>query len=72
MCAAVYALFHLLTYPPNYLGFSGLTPIWYGLMLPFLDGLIISAVRAHTGSTRSAVAAHLAFGLFAIVKVLAG
>lgn len=69
--AALYALFHLLAYPPSYLGVSGITPLWYGLALPFLDGLIIGAVRAHTGSTRAAIAAHLAFGLFAVVKVLA-
>lgn len=70
-CAAVYTVFHLLAYPPDYLNATGITSIWYGLMLPFLDGLIISAVRAHTGSTRAAVAAHIAFGLFALVKALA-
>jgi membrane protease YdiL (CAAX protease family) len=71
ICAAVYALFHLLAYPPNYVGVAGITPIWYGLILPFLDGLIISMIRAHTGSTRAAIAAHAAFGLFAVVKALA-
>ena len=71
-CAGVYALFHLLAYPPNYAGVSGITPIWYGLLLPFLNGLIISAVRAHTGSTRAAIAAHAAFGIFAVVKLLVG
>ena len=70
-CAAVYVIFHLLAYPPDYVGVTGITPIWYGLALPFLDGVIISAVRAHTGSTRAAVAAHVAFGLFALVKALA-
>jgi membrane protease YdiL (CAAX protease family) len=69
-CAALYAVFHLLAYPPDYVGVTGITPIWYGLALPFLDGLIISAVRAHTGSIRAAVAAHIAFGLFALVKAL--
>jgi membrane protease YdiL (CAAX protease family) len=70
-CAAVYAVFHLLAYPPNYVSVTGITPIWYGLVLPFLDGLVISAIRAHSGSTRSAVAAHIAFGLFALIKALA-
>ncbi|HLU10469.1 MAG TPA: CPBP family glutamic-type intramembrane protease [Oceanobacillus sp.] len=69
--AALYALFHLLAYPPGYVTTAGITPIWYGLALPFLDGVIISAVRAHTGSTRAAIAAHVAFGLFALVKALA-
>lgn len=70
--AALYAIFHLLAYPPDYPNVTGITPIWYGLVLPFLQGLIISAVRAHTGSTRPAIAAHVAFGLFAIIKLLVG
>jgi membrane protease YdiL (CAAX protease family) len=70
--AGLYAVFHLLAYPPNYANVSGITPIWYGLLLPFLDGLIISAIRAYTGSTRAAMAAHAAFGLFAVVKLLVG
>ncbi len=71
-CAGLYALFHLLAYPPNYDGVAGITPIWYGLALPFLQGLIISAVRAHSVSTRAAMAAHVAFGIFAVVKLLVG
>jgi membrane protease YdiL (CAAX protease family) len=71
-CAGLYAVFHMLAYPPNYAGVAGITPLWYGLALPFLDGLIISAVRAYSGSTRAAIAAHAAFGLFAVVKLLVG
>jgi membrane protease YdiL (CAAX protease family) len=72
MVAALYAVFHLLAFPPDYANVTGITPIWYGLALPFLQGLVISAVRAHSGSTRVAIAAHVAFGLFAVIKVLAG
>lgn len=71
-CAGLYAVFHLLAYPPNYTNVSAVTPLWYGLALPFLDGLIISAVRGYSGSTRAAMAAHAAFGLFAVVKLLVG
>ena len=72
LVAAAYAVYHLLAFPPNYANAAGITPIWYGLVLPFLQGLVISAVRAHSGSTRVAIAAHVAFGLFAVIKVLAG
>jgi membrane protease YdiL (CAAX protease family) len=72
LVAALYAVFHWLAFPPDYANVAGITPIWYGLALPFLDGLVIGAVRAHSGSTRVAIAAHVAFGLFAVIKVLAG
>lgn len=68
--ALLSALFHLLIYPPNYLNAPALIAIVYGFLLPFLAGLVISAVRAHSGSTRSAIVAHAAFGLFALLKVL--
>jgi membrane protease YdiL (CAAX protease family) len=69
--AGLYAGFHLLAYPPDYLNAAPIVPIWYGLLLPFLDGLILGAVRAHTGSTRAAIAGHAAFGLFALLKLFA-
>jgi membrane protease YdiL (CAAX protease family) len=69
--AALYAGFHMLAYPPDYLNSAPIVPIWYGLALPFLSGLIIGAVRAYTGSTRAAIAAHAAFGLFALLKLFA-
>ncbi len=43
---------------------------WYGLILPMLSGLVFGAVRAGTGSTLAAIAAHAAFGLFALLKLL--
>lgn len=66
-CAGFHAVFHFVAYAP--------TPdnqrvlFWYGLLLPFLDGLFISGVRATTGNTRAAMVAHAALGLFAVLKV---
>ena len=58
--------FHFAAYPPD--AFDN--PFWYGIIMPFLIGLFIAGVRAHTGSTRAAIIAHAGFGLFAIAKVL--
>ena len=69
MCAAFHAAFHLLAYPPP--GDDNTVVIWYGLLLPLLDGLFFTGVRAHTGSTRAAIAAHATFGIFAVLKVFA-
>lgn len=67
--AGLYAVFHMLAYPPDYLNAAPLVPVWYGLILPLLAGLIIGGVRAYTGSTSAAIAAHAAFGLFALLKL---
>lgn len=67
--ALLYALFHLLAYPIS----NNAAPavgLWYSLLQPLIAGLVISAVRAATGSTRAAVMAHAAFGLFAVLKLL--
>ncbi|NDJ60651.1 MAG: CPBP family intramembrane metalloprotease [Chloroflexi bacterium] len=69
LCALLHALLHLLTYPPNYIGVGPISPIWYGFALPLLDALVICVVRAVTGSTRAALVAHAAFGLFALLKL---
>lgn len=68
--AMVYAGFHLLAYPPDYVGATPTTALWYGLALPLLNGLVISGARAYTGSTRAAIVTHAAFGLFALLKLL--
>jgi membrane protease YdiL (CAAX protease family) len=67
LCSLAYGLFHQLAYssPTN-----DATLVWYGLALPLLAGLFISGVRVYTGSTRAAIAAHMAFGLFAVLKAL--
>jgi membrane protease YdiL (CAAX protease family) len=67
MCAGFHAAFHFLAYPPA--ADDQTVLLWYGLTLPFLDALVITAVRAYTGSTRAAIVAHAAFGLFAVLKV---
>ncbi len=73
--AALSAVFHVLIFPPDYAeaspGVGAFPALWYGLALPFLAGLTISAVRAVTGSTRAAIVAHAGFGLFAVLKLLA-
>jgi membrane protease YdiL (CAAX protease family) len=65
LTAAVYMLFHYVAYAR-----PGL-PLWYALFAPLLAGLVLTGVRAYTGSTRAAIVAHAAFGLFALLKLLA-
>jgi membrane protease YdiL (CAAX protease family) len=75
LAAAVSAFFHFLMFPPDYRAVrpetTDFTLLWFGLALPFLSGLTISATRAITGSTRAAIVAHAGFGLFAVLKLLA-
>lgn len=60
----VYAVVHYLTYTdPN-------GNIWYGLVSPLLMGFLLGAIRANTGSTSAAIAAHIGFNLFALLKLL--
>jgi membrane protease YdiL (CAAX protease family) len=66
--AGITGVFHFLVYPLT--AISPLTPIWYGLVIPIIEGIIFGMVRNSTQSTRAAIAAHIAFGLFAIVKLL--
>lgn len=66
--AVLYAGFHMLAYLPQEARDE--TGLWYGVAIPFIGGLFFGAVRAYTGSTRAAVAAHVAFGLFAVFKAI--
>lgn len=61
-----YGLLHLLAYSS---GETDAVTVWYALVLPALDGIYFAGVRAYTGSTRAAIFAHAAFGLFAVLKV---
>jgi membrane protease YdiL (CAAX protease family) len=61
-CAVLYGVFHVLTYPPE-AGIHG-----YAVVLPFLTGLILTAVRSYTNSTRAVVVMHLAMGLFVTLE----
>lgn len=65
----LYGLFHLLAYPLPAEA-APVVGLWYGLLQPLLAGLVIGAVRAYTGSTRAAMIAHAAFGLFAVLKLI--
>jgi len=70
LAAILSGIFHWLIYPPNYNTLSSVTPIWYGLVIPVLEALVFNSVRAVTGSTRTAIAAQIAFGVFAVIKLL--
>lgn len=63
VCALVYAIFHYVAYS------SPASSIWYALLAPLLSGLVITGVRANSGSTRAAIVAHMGFGLFALLKL---
>jgi MFS-type transporter involved in bile tolerance (Atg22 family) len=60
----VYGLFHAFVY-------TSTNNTWHLFIAPFLIGLFMSAVRAYTRSTRAAIVAHVGFGLFALLKLLA-
>jgi uncharacterized protein len=62
-----YALFHLLTYTSAAMDVSTL---WFTFALPLIEGLVLTLIRAYTGSTRAAIVGHMAFGLFAILKLI--
>jgi len=65
--ALAYGLFHQLAYSSPT---SNSVLTWYGLVLPFLGGIYLGGVRVYTGSTRAAIVAHMAFGVFAVLKAL--
>jgi membrane protease YdiL (CAAX protease family) len=66
VCALGYGLFHLIAYTsaPD-------VHLWHTFVTPVLSGLVISGVRANTRSTRAAIIAHVGFGIFALLKLLA-
>lgn len=61
--AGVYALFHMLVYAPQN------TIYWEAFTAPFLAGLFMGGVWVYTRSTTAAIIVHVAFGLFALLKV---
>lgn len=74
--SAASGIFHLLIYPAAYAmvfpDATSFATLWHSGVNPLLAALIFGIVRAVTGSTRSAIAAHFAFGLFALFKLLIG
>lgn len=72
VASAAYGVFHWVAYTPAYSAESGAAAaVWYGLIAPIAAGLLFGGVRVVTGSTRAAIAAHMAFGIFALFKLLA-
>lgn len=73
ICALLSGIFHFIIYTASYGSIypnvSREVALWYGLILPLLDALIFTLMRAGSGSTRAAIAAHSAFGLFALLKL---
>ncbi|MBW4438113.1 MAG: CPBP family intramembrane metalloprotease [Pleurocapsa minor GSE-CHR-MK-17-07R] len=70
VAAAASAVFHIAIYASAYANASNLSSVWYGVVTPFIAAVIFGMVRAATGSTRTAIVAQSAFGLFALVKVI--
>jgi membrane protease YdiL (CAAX protease family) len=75
ICALASGFFHFVIYSPS--SYAALFPetssqaaLWYAFALPTLAGLVFGINRAATGSTRAAFAAHSAFGLFAVLKLI--
>lgn len=68
MVAGFHAAFHFAAYTP--ISDDRTIIVWYGFVLPLLAALVITGVRAYTGSTRAAFMVHAGIGLFAVLKVL--
>ncbi len=69
--AIAYGIFHWLAYTPTYSAeYGDFAPYWYGLIVPMVGGFVFGVVRVETNSTRAAIIAHAAFGLFAVFKVV--
>lgn len=60
----LYGLFHAFIY-------TATDNLWHILIAPVVAGLVLSAIRAYTQSTRAAIVAHMGFGLFALLRLLA-
>jgi membrane protease YdiL (CAAX protease family) len=66
--ALFHGMFHFLAYapPPD----EQSVFVWYGFVLPFLHGIVLTGIRALTDSTRVSMVAHAMFGIFAVLKVI--
>jgi len=62
-------MFHFVAYQPP-TSVSTTAFVWIGILQPLIGGLIFGAVRVYTSSTRATFLTHLAFGLFAVIKLL--
>ncbi|MCA0458425.1 MAG: CPBP family intramembrane metalloprotease [Chloroflexi bacterium] len=68
LTAVAYTLFHFVAYQSVTNDDRFL--LWGWVLSPFISATIYNAVRVYTGSTRAAILTHMAFGLFAVVKML--
>lgn len=69
LTAVAYTLFHFIAYQSSATN-NNTFLLWGWVISPFISATIYNAVRVFTGSTRAAILTHMAFGLFAVVKLL--
>jgi membrane protease YdiL (CAAX protease family) len=69
LSAVAYTMFHFVAYQQPSIA-STTAVIWISIAQPLISGLIFGAVRIYTGSTRAAILTHVAFGVFAVIKLL--
>lgn len=71
LCTVLYTLIH---YGIFYLAYADVYPaqtmLWYGVMLPFLSGLIFCLIRVYTNSTRAVMIARIGAGLIFLMTSL--
>jgi membrane protease YdiL (CAAX protease family) len=65
-CTLAQSIFHFITYTPAQFDPNTL---WVTFALPYFESFILTLIRAYTGSTRAAIVGHMAFGLFAVIKL---
>jgi hypothetical protein len=66
--ALIYALFHWLVYSPS--NAQTFVAVWYGLVAPWLLGLVLVTARAVLGNTRATIFMQMGMGLFVLSKLL--
>jgi membrane protease YdiL (CAAX protease family) len=66
-CTLAQALFHFLTYTPAQLDLNTLGTTF---AIPYIESLVLTGVRAYTGSTRASIVGHAMFGVLAVVKLV--
>jgi membrane protease YdiL (CAAX protease family) len=65
---ALFTSFHVLIYGAQ---LEGQSLIWYGLILPILQGLFLAIVRIRTQSTSAVIATYVAMGITALLVAFA-
>lgn len=65
---ALFGIFHAAVYGA---ALSGTQFIWFGVVLPLLQGMFLCVVRVTTDSTRATIVAYMGMGLVALLAALA-